>query len=331
MLGNIELNKLRHPTVLNSPSPQMPLRDRLVWTSADPESRTEQDRIQRIARTDYIHSSLLPRMAKRGLDLQLQLLLIHHAHMKRNEHLLLDANQARFLTSFHKIDISSLAGVIRSTQSLRLNGGLGVGIRSPHFADVPVLLDTLCEKAEELFPWGRKNELVTDQSIYFFISAFQYFVALTHPFAEANGRTSEDFTYCLWERRPDLKRLKRYVSNNGDRNTRDVYIRLKLIDKLALRHMHQIGIQIAKEMGIRLKITPTTNYDTILILIEDHGGDRDLFNDRYSQLIAEKIKNLIANVDSPQFEEESPKDFADFIHLAKHLEACSPGYQLNSH
>lgn len=196
-----------------------------------PEKYEGKDLEQIQKTTDLVREVLLPRYAKRGLPILTQIRLIHRAHMNRNEEVILSSDQAERLLDRNITTTDRLAGVVRSTEVLPVDVSMASGIiLGTSFEQTPQILSKLANKAEEYFGLNKPHQLVNEETIYNYASAFQLLFALCHPFYECNGRTSEDLMYALWYRRPDLLHEMRYVSSNGKRQDSLVAERGKLID-----------------------------------------------------------------------------------------------------
>lgn len=221
------------------------LEKRLIWTIQDPPEREELARKKRQETTDSIRSILIPRYHEHGLDFLTQVRLIHRAHMKGNEHLILQSNQAKRLLRNDIYDLDRLGGKIRNKNSMPIDVSMGNGSTlCVSYEETPDLITKLAQKAEILFPLEERNDTVNHDTIYHFVSAVQLYMALIHPFYEGNGRTSEDLMYILWKRRPDLINTVRYISSDGIREEKHVDERMEIIDTTAKTIQRNIGIAL---------------------------------------------------------------------------------------
>lgn len=190
--------------------------------------------------TDYIRSELVLRIHSARLPFGEQARSIHAAHLSGREEYVLSEPQVTSLSNFFRG--SRLGGVLRSPQELPVNIFVAGNIaKGADFHDNSALYRDLSAVADELFPYDGHNPVVDEQSIYHYLSAIQSSFAIIHPFFEANGRTSEDALYPLWMRRPDLSYTVRYVSDNGMRNSANVTKRGDLINRNALKLIHEFG------------------------------------------------------------------------------------------
>ncbi|MFS8159621.1 MAG: hypothetical protein ACMG6E_05310, partial [Candidatus Roizmanbacteria bacterium] len=233
-----------------------PLRRRLRWTARDPKDREKVAQEKLIISTDRIRRVLLPRYHQKGVDVLTQIRLIHRAHMRSNEHFILMESQARRMLSETDANIDKLAGRMRSPKEMDIQISFADGlVLCASYQRTPELMEKLGDKIDELFPLGGKNPLVDEQSIYHYASALQLIVALIHPFYEANGRTSEDSMYILWQRRPDLRHTQRYISSTGRRDSAYVNKRMQLINDygVALIRMIAESIGISREEALTIK------------------------------------------------------------------------------
>lgn len=229
------------------------LRRRLLWTVQDPENRESIAGEKRQLSTDLIRTVLLPRYNLHRVDILTQIRLIHRAHMRGNEHIILQPNQARRLLKEDIRHVDRLSGVVRSEDRLHIQVGLAdLTALCASYENTPKLLEHLAHQAELLFPQDGINPAVDANTIYYFASAFQLYLALIHPFYEANGRTSEDAMYILWQRRPDLASTRRYISGDGAREDNWVELRMRFINGYALERVRTIGVQLgATERQVR--------------------------------------------------------------------------------
>lgn len=275
------------------PVDSRPLKDRLVWTSGNPKVRKgEADRRRQVS-TDSIRDRLLDRYHRHNIDVLTQVRLIHRAHMKGNEHYLLYPNQARRVIDGVLYTTDRLAGVMRSPQRLSLDICLAGGlVQCASYQRTPEFMQAAAAQAEKMFPTQGINPNVDENNIYHFASAFQYIIALIHPFYEANGRTSEDSMYILWKRRTDLAQTLRYVSNNGLRTGENVDFRMRIINRGA----YHILLNIARELVIEPEqLSGINSYSDLIAALGKKGVPSARASVAYSQSFDRQIQELIAN------------------------------------
>ena len=249
-IKDVPLRQCIHPELVQivtaKPVKGKPLKERLRMTKYyDPTNREYEAGRQTKRSTDKIRSKLIPQYNRHGVDLLTQVRLIHSAHMRHYEEILLQDYQAQRLLTNNSVTVDRLAGVVRSKDRFNLDIGLAGNLAvcaSP--GSTPTLLRNLCDVAERLFPQGHLNPAVDESNVYNVISAFQLYIALIHPFYESNGRTSEDAMYVLWQRRPDLAHLKRFVSGDGSRKGERVEERGTIINNEALYMVRLIGLSL---------------------------------------------------------------------------------------
>lgn len=235
--------KARGMEFKQKPLDRKPLASRLNWTTRNPGGREDEARLRRIKSTDLIRGTLIPRYHERGLGILTQIRLIHRAHMRGNEHVLLTPRQAGGILQSGVEKIDRLAGIIRSPEKLSLDVHLGsLNTLCATYVATPTLMEGLGRAAETLFPFDEINPAVNEDNIYNVVSAFQYAVAMIHPFYEANGRTSEDTMYALWQRRPDLAHTVRYPSADGSRDGEMVDERDRIINEGATKALRNIAL-----------------------------------------------------------------------------------------
>lgn len=190
--------------------------DRLSWTVTHPPGLALEAKRQRVLATDRIRGNLLPLCQRFGIDTVSQILLIHRAHTKGREHYVLDPSQAKVYVEDPKS--KDIAGIIRSPLFLPTEiYNYDYLLPGASYENTPGLLRRLGDKMDGLFPPDGINPQVRRDSVYHYLTAFQWAFILIHPFYEANGRTSEDCMYLFWRRRPDLKSTMRYLSADGSR------------------------------------------------------------------------------------------------------------------
>lgn len=275
------------------PLDSRPLKDRLVWTSGDPRVRKgEADRRKQVS-TDSVRDRLLDRYQRHAIDVLTQVRLIHRAHMKGNEHYLLYPDQARRVIDGVLYTTDRLAGVMRSPQRLSLDICLAGGlVQCASFQRTPEFMQAVATQAEKMFPAQSINLDVDGSNIYHFASAFQYIIALIHPFYEANGRTSEDSMYVLWKRRPDLAYTLRYVSNNGLRTGENVDLRMILINTGA----YHILLSIAQELGIEpYNLNGIHSYSDLVAELGKRGVSPSVASTAYGRAFDRRIEEIIAH------------------------------------
>lgn len=310
----------------SKPLDQKPLASRLNWTTENPNGREDEATRRRIASTDLIRGTLIPRYHQRGLDILTQIRLIHRAHMRGNEHVLLAPNQARRMleTSVERVD--RLAGVIRSPERLSVDVHLGsMNTLCATYETTPTLMEDLGEAAETLFPLNGINPAVNEDNIYNIVSAFQYAVAMIHPFYEANGRTSEDTMYALWQRRPDLAHTVRYPSVDGQRTGELVDERDWLINLGATKILRSIALS-----GFRLDPTVVSGLNKYADLkkilrsrSEASDEEKEIF---YTTIFARHLKFLIARIGTPKvLDEEIIRELADNLRRSSRVYNFSGG------
>lgn len=308
----------------SKPLDRKPLASRLNWTTQDPEGREDEATRRRIDSTDLIRGTLLPRYHARGLGILPQIRLVHRAHMRGNEHVLLQPNQARRMleTSVEKVD--RLAGVIRSPQRLSVDVHLGsMNTLCATYAVTPSLMEGLGKAADTLFPLDGINPAVNEDNIYNVVSAFQYAIAMIHPFYEANGRTSEDTMYALWQRRPDLAHTVRYPSSDGRREGNMVDERDWIINQGATQILRNIA-------------TSHFNFSPLFAsTLEKHADlekaledDRDSKTDNrlaYITRFAADMILFIARINTPEVLYDKT-----IVAMADNLKRSSPTYYFSS-
>ncbi|HVZ66699.1 MAG TPA: hypothetical protein VG917_00385 [Patescibacteria group bacterium] len=306
------------------PKRNAPLMDRLGWTmQKSSKDREEIATGERIRSSDIIRGELLDKYDEHGLSIYTQMRLIHRAHMKGREHVILTRGQARRLVRDAK-HVDRLAGKVRSADDLNLDIGLAGGlVECVSKEKTPELLQKLAAKAEELFPKGSINQKVNEENIYLYLSAFQTIYALIHPFYEANGRTSEDLMLVLWKRRPDLAHTIRYVSGNGEREDEDVYKRMEIIDASAVTTMNRVG----EKMGLSFEqVAKVKRYSDLIVEVEANGMDEEESEGTYHTFFDEEIDGYIKALD----DEDELKKIPGIKDLADHLKTCSPLYLMEA-
>lgn len=313
------------PGLFGPPSDRDPLAKRLAWTSSDPLRREVVATDRRIKSTDFIRGRLLPWSNRHDFDVLTQIRLIHRAHMRGNEQYILDPFQARrALVEFPHI--KGLGGVTRSRSANRpINVAFGGHIfECPNYKYAPGLLEDLSDKAEELFPKRNAHPSINQDSIYYVLSAFQYALALIHPFYEANGRTSEDAMYILWLRRPDLAHTIRFVSKDGQRSGRQVESRLRLINKGA----YELVLDIVQNLDINIDEPPEKPAPILHRLKEhlvSHGINPGQIDERYQRFLINYMEFFIQHLGDMTFLTTNPAISA----LAKNLRRASRTYQFS--
>lgn len=285
------------------PVDSRPLKDRLVWTSGDPKVRKGESDRRRQVSTDRVRDRLLDRYHRHNIDVLTQVRLIHRAHMKGNEHYLLYPDQARRVIDGVLYTTDRLAGVMRSPQRLSLDICLAGGlVQCASYERTPEFMQAVAVQAEKLFPAQGINPNVDEGNIYHFASAFQYIIAIIHPFYEANGRTSEDSMYILWKRRADLAQTLRYVSSNGLRNGENVNLRMRIINTGA----HNILLNIARELGVEPeRLSEINSHSDLMTALNRRGVPSERASAAYSQIFDRHIQELITR-------------FTDISYLKKH-------------
>lgn len=313
-----EISKRVYPDGIDPSS----LRQRLLKTVNVIRKRTSIAQEKRIDSTDSIRSTLLPMAAKHGINLFTQLRLVHRHHMRGNEHIVLDPRQAsRILQNTKLRELDRLGGIYRSKDKLPITIKFGRSIFCcPSCVATPELLVSLTQTAEKLFPLQTFNAEVNEKNIYHFVSAFQYYLALIHPFYECNGRTSEDFMYVLWNRRPDLGETVRYVSADGSREGEEVNERMKIINDGALSIVKTIAVQMGMSQKDAVKLK--NYYGMTRVLKKKMGKTYDETEEEYLKILDSYMADIIPKMVS--FDELRGNSTIDA--LAKHLQACSATY-----
>ena len=300
---------------------QIEFRERMARAAAKFTDRSSEIK-KRADSTDYVRNVLLPRAARHRIDILTQIRLIHKAHMRNNEHIVLTDDQAKRLLSTTDLNgVDRLAGVLRSSERLSTTIGLaGYLVLCASYEQVPRLMEKLSNVAEELFPADRSNPEINQETIYHAVSAFQLYLALIHPFYECNGRTSEDAMYILWNRRPDLANTVRYVSAKGDRAGINVQDRMTIINRISLGIVREIGqkLGLAPEEASKVK-----SYSGLKKILENKFGKKADDTEAeylalYHSMLDEGIGNLLNVVDLL-------KDPA-IGKLVDHLHTCSKEY-----
>lgn len=314
-----------YKTTSTPPANSRPLRERLLWRrDTNPDYGSNEAEKRRVQSTDLIRGTLLDRYQRHGLDILTQVRLIHRAHMRGNEHFLLNPEQAETAVMSDLFAADRIAGVIRSPEKMRDNNGLsGWLVRCTSFQNTPGFMSKLALQAEKLFPQGRVNTVVDDESIYLFTSAFQHLIALIHPFYEANARTSEDAMYVLWKRRPDLAHTIRYISADGTRNGNAVERRTKIINSGAFN----ASLAVAIDLGVQDPLQPAiiTKYDDLLDIMIKQGLSADDFLKQYLMFYDRHITGLIDNFTDIDFLRSDPVMTA----LAQQLRKASKEYHFS--
>lgn len=305
-----------------APSQTATLEARLAWTLRDPSEREDLAREKRQETTDRVRSVLIPRYHKRGFSFLSQVRLIHRAHMKGNEHLVLNTIQAKKFLRNDLLLLDRLGGKIRNKESMPIDIYMGKnGTLCISHKAAPELLAELSQKAETLFPLGGKNDKVDEQTIYHFLSAIQFCMAIIHPFYEGNGRTSEDLMYILWQRRPDLAETVRYVSPDGHREAEQVEKRMEIIEIAAGKYQRSMGIlsdTSQDHSGKRATEEITRSAD------EAHKTHDSFSAGLHMALLRIKIGGLIDRMDNiDDLRRDSTIDL-----LAENLRSASPTYTL---
>lgn len=323
---NVDLRPDQYPeaqgvpvATLVTPVDSRPLRDRLVWAAANDHlivRQWEADRRRQVS-TDAIRDRLLDRYHKHGIDILTQVRLIHRAHMRGHEHYLLHSDQAKWVIKGVLYTTDRLAGVMRSPQRLsiniHLNGGL---VQCASYQRTPEFMQEIAAQAERMFPQQGVNHQVDENSIYYYASAFQYVIALIHPFYEANGRTSEDSMYILWRKRPDLAHTLRYISHDGLRASENVAHRMRIINQGA----YDILLDIGRELGIAPdRLSRVKSYADLMGALTEKGM---LASSAYSQAFDRHIQELIANFTNIDYLKTHPIISA----LAEHLRQSPNSY-----
>ena len=299
---NTALSELLPPEIYQRitkiPLHHLPLESRLIWTMGKPEDREQTATNERIQSSDRVRSELIPQMNKKQLPFLTQMRLIHRAHMRGKEHIVLDENQAKNLRRYTGYT-DRAAGIIRSEEKLPMNIGFGGSlVRCASYENTPALMQKLASAAEELFPYGDINPLINEETVYEAVSAVQLILALIHPFYEANGRTSEDVMYALWVRRPDLKHTVRYVSSTGEREGEGVEERMNIINNIGL----VIVNNIADKLG--LSSAPSgevTSFRSMMSRARESGTSEDKVEEEYLRIFDATIGLLINELLSGEF------------------------------
>jgi len=321
------------------PAAEEPLENRLRWASRTILDRRRLAERSLCQQSDAIRRSLLPQLTKERCDVFAMLCQINQAHLGGFEHLVFDSAQADSYLDLvtDNSDLDSLGGVIRSP-GMPVNIFFGGNIfRCPSYEQTPGLLSELAKKADWLFPYEGENELVTEESVYHFLSAIQLGVALTHPFAECNGRTSEDVIYGLWARREDLASTQRYLSFDGSRigkhvTTQETFIRNEALD---------IVKKAARAIGLAgyFKDEIVTDYPTLFEMMQwtvlgkslcvecgmaesCKGLSCMVMEGRYDAFVTNEIRTLIENMGDFNSLQNHPA----VNDMARNLSSASPVY-----
>ncbi len=266
------------------------LRERLK--SAPRFQSFEKEVHTRTASTDMLRGMLIPRYFRHGIDILTQIRLIHRAHMRGNEEVIISRDQVDGLLR-HRPQLNRIAGIIRSDGMLNI-AIYGMGVLCASYQNTPTLLTALARKGEELFPQDTGNPIVNEDTIYYFASAFQLHLAMIHPFYDANGRTSEDVMYALWQRRPDLGHTKRYISSDGSREGDLVDKRMDIINNEASLLVKKIGLKLGvSEAGAE----SLTDYNRLLkILKTEYNMNPDQARSKYlrhyDSILAKEINQM---------------------------------------
>lgn len=306
------------------PSDRNSLADRLAWTISNPLDQENGATDRRIKSTDRIRARLLPFCHRLGIDTLTQIRLIHRAHMRGNEHYLLYDSQAKSYLSHPELN-DGIAGIVRSQDLLPVEITIaGEMLYGVDFAKTPHLLGKLVEKMDELFPRNSIDPKVNGNTIYDYLSAFQWIFILIHPFYEANARTSEDAMHIFWRNRPDLKDTVRYLSYNGLRQNPS----LDNWQAVMTQAEHELLITIARELGLKsqLELNLIKRYPDLLKFLVKRGMQPADVQIQYQQQLFSYLEDFIGRLDDIDFLRNQPVITA----VAENLRRSSLEYHFSS-
>jgi hypothetical protein len=278
---------------LRPPLGSAPLKERLSWTAGMDDKLLESYQTQSmIQSSDHVQKVTIPFSIRRQLNFATQIQLISRVHTRRKEHLVLDQAGAQFFLDDPELARQeAIGGEIRS-EAFPLPVYMTNIMRSPKPEDVPDLYNRLIAAAENLFPYEAINPNVDTKNVYHYLSAIQFIFILIHPFADANGRVSEDMLYALWGRRPDLFGSVRHATANGKRNNfsvreRDAHIQLGAA---------MIIQKVARKMGIKNTVY---SYDELPdnYLLGHKERSQEEFDNLYFTNLYKEINNLLSLLD----------------------------------
>lgn len=314
------------------PPSHFPLRMRLMWTTHDWPTRGPEATRRRISSTDLVRGELIDRYATQKYDILKQVKKIHRAHMHGNEHVLLYPQQAARILAMEqqgRRPVTRIGGVIRNNLQLDTNIGLaGMRVLCVSYEHTNFIMNILAQKAEALFPKDKPNPEVNEENVHFYLSAFQFLLALTHPFFEGNGRTSEDLMYILWKRRPDLKHTVRFVSPDGRRTGTSVDERGKYINTGASILLNRIATRF-----LHTEESPESRiivYSDLLKATKAQGKDPEEAEKEYLKYFAGLLGTMIYSLDNPAVHDPETVLGKITTRLAENLRAASPIYHLQN-
>ncbi len=192
-----------------------------------------------------------------------------------------------------------------------------------NYLNTPYHLRKLTDAFEELYPIDGINPAVNNNTIYPYVSAYQLGIALIHPFMDGVGRTSEDAMYSLWHRRPDLRHTIRYLSYDGLRESKEVYMQIQIINQAAKALVQMSGAGMGL---IPNDVAKIGSYNSLLSLASNRLNlTQEIVRNAYLMELDAWMVNFITTVQDGRILKNSTVKL-----MARNLAAASPTYFLRN-